>query len=118
MFMDPVKEDEETTIISNLKNSAPGHDKITAGTPKGVLAAINRPLMYILILSLSEGLFSDELKIANVVPIYKADDSMQFNNYRTVPLLCILSNVFGKVMYTRLLSFLESQKYCLTNNLD
>ena len=69
MFMEPVKEDEVTTIISNLKNSAPGHDDITAGTLKGVLAAINHPLVYILHLSLSEGLFPGELKIANVVPI-------------------------------------------------
>ena len=38
----------------------------------GVLAAINHPLVYILNLSMSEGLFPDELKIANVVPIYKA----------------------------------------------
>ena len=110
MFMEPVKEDEVTTIISNLKNSAPGHDEITAGTLKGVLAAINHPLVYILNLSLSEGLFPDELKIAYVVPTYKADDSMQFNNYRPVSLLCILSKVFEKVMYTRLSSFLESQK--------
>ena len=110
MFMEPVKEDEVTTIISNLKNSAPGHDEITAGTLKGVLAAINHPLVYILNLSLSEGLFPDELKIANVVPIYKADHSMQFNNYRPVSLLCTLSKVFEKVMYTRLSSFLESQK--------
>ena len=35
---------------------------------------------------------------------------MQFNNYRPVSLLCILSNVFEKVMYTGLASFLESQK--------
>ena len=110
MFMEPVKEDEVTTIISNLNNSAPGHDEITAGTLKGILAAISHPLVYILNLSLSEGLFPDELKIANVVPIYKADDSMKFNNYRPVSLLCILSNVFEKVMNTRLSSFLESQK--------
>ena len=67
--------------------------------------------MYILNLSLSEGLFPDELKIANVVPIYKADDSIQFNNYRPVSLLCILSKVFEKVMYTRLSSF-RAWKLC------
>ena len=66
---DPVKEDEVTTIICNLKNSVPGHDEITVGSLKGVLAAINHPLVYILNLSLSEGLFPDEQKIAKVVPI-------------------------------------------------
>ena len=100
MFMEPVKEDEVTTIISNLNNSAPGHE-ITAGTLKGILAAISHPLVYILNLSLSEGLFPDELKIANVVPIYKADDSMKFNNYRPV---CII------VMYP-VKSFREGHVY-------
>ena len=75
-----------------------------------VLAAINQPPVYILNMSLSEGLFPDELKIVNVVPIYKADYSMQFNNYSLVSLLCVLSKVFEKVVYTRLSSFLESQK--------
>ena len=110
MFMEPVKEDEVTTIINNLKNTAPGHDEITAGTLKCVLAAIYHPLVYIWNLSLSEGLFPDELKIANVVPICKADYSVQLNNYSPVSLLCILSKVFEKVMYTRLSSFLGSQK--------
>ena len=35
---------------------------------------------------------------------------MSFGNYRPVSLLCILSKVFEKVMYTRLLDFLEKQK--------
>ena len=29
MFIEPVKEEEVTTVISNFKNSAPGHDEIT-----------------------------------------------------------------------------------------
>ena len=36
---------------------------------------------------------------------------MLFNNYRPVSLLNILSKVFEKVMYTRLVSFLENQKF-------
>ena len=35
---------------------------------------------------------------------------MCFNNYRPVSLLCILSKVFEKVMYARLISFLEVNK--------
>ena len=34
--------------------------------------------------------FPDEFKIANVIPLYKVDDRMCFNNDRPVSLLCIL----------------------------
>ena len=32
MFMEPVKEDKVTTVISELKKRAPGNDEITADT--------------------------------------------------------------------------------------
>ena len=51
-------------------------------TLKLCLSSITSPLVYILNLSLSQGVFPDELKIANVIPLYKADDRMCFNNYR------------------------------------
>ena len=40
---------------------------------------------------------------------------MKFNNYRPVSLLCILSKVFEKVMYSRLFHFLESFKILIEN---
>ena len=39
---------------------------------------------------------------------FKSGDPMLFNNYRPVSLLCVLSKVFEKVMYSRLLSFIEN----------
>ena len=62
-------------------------------------------------LSLVEGVFPDEMKIANVFPLFKCDDQEMFNNYRPVSLLCSLSKVFEKIMYNRLIEFLD--KYSL-----
>ena len=56
-------------------------------------------------------MFPTELKIANVLPLYKSDDPFCLNNYRPVSLLCVLSKVFEKIMYNRLLDFLEDQKF-------
>ena len=64
---------------------------------------------------ITRSFFPDELKIANVIPLYKADDRMYFNNYRSISLLCILSKVFEKVMYNRLISFLEFNKILIEN---
>ena len=74
------------------------------------LSSIKTPLTHILNLSLSEGVFPEELKKANVIPLFKADDPMLFNIYRPVSLLCVLSKVFEKIMNSRLMSFLEFHK--------
>ena len=71
------------------------------------MAFVANPLVYICNMSLSEGVFPTQLKITNVVPLYKCDDPMLFNHYRPVSLLCTLSKVFEKVMYNRLIKFLE-----------
>ena len=115
VFLVPVSIEEITSMIQGLKNSAPGHDDITADALRLCLPSITSPLVYILNLSLTQGVFPDELKIANVIPLYKADDRMCFNNYRPVSLLCILSKVFEKVMYNRLISFLEFNKILIEN---
>ena len=66
-----------------------------------------------------QGIFPDALKIANVVPLFKNGDPMLFNNYRPVSLLCVLSKVFEKVMYARLMDFLNTHKVLYMNiNLD
>ena len=79
------------------------------------IQSIEMPLMYLCNLSLNDGVFPAELKLANVIPLYKASDPMLFNNYRPVSLLCCLSKIFEKVMYSRLLSFLNRFKILINN---
>ena len=102
-------------IFRSLRKSAPGHDELTTDILKLGLPYIKLPLLYVLNLSLKQGVFPKELKIANVIPLFKAEDPMKFNNYRPVSLLCILSKVFEKVMYSRLFHFLESFKILIEN---
>ena len=72
-----------------------------------VISEILSPLTYVLNLSISNGIFPEILKIANVIPLYKKDDPMIFSNYRPVSLLCALSKILDKVMYDRLNDFLN-----------
>ena len=62
--------------------------------------------------------FPRELKVANVIPLYKADDPLLVNNYRPVSLLCVISKVFEKVMYTRLKEYLKNFKILASNQFD
>ena len=102
-------------IIVNLKNGAPGYDKISASILKFISEDIVHPLVYLCNLSLEQGVFPKELKLANVLPLYKSDDPLMFNNYRPVSLLCVLSKVFESIMYPRLIGRLENCKILLNN---
>ena len=80
---------------------------MTPQCSRWLVYSINHSLVYMINLSLQQGIFPKEIKIANVLPLFKANDPSVFNNYRPVSLLCALSKVYEKVMYNRLISFLE-----------
>ena len=93
--------------MNDMKNTATGYDDISAIILKLAVEHIVNPLVYFCNLPFTEGIFPDQLKTANVIPLYKSDDPMQFNHYRPVSLLCVLSKVFEKVMYKRLIAFFK-----------
>ena len=94
MFLTMVTDEEIVKIVNDLKDGAPGYDDIPASLLKMSLPCITAPLVHISNLSLSEGVFPDACKIANVVPLFKNGDPMLFSNYRPVSLLSVLSKVF------------------------
>ena len=102
-------------IIHELKTGAPRYDEISAPLLKYVSAAIIEPLVFLCNMSLDQGIFPKELKLANVIQIYKAEDPALFNNYMPVSLLCILSKIFEKVMYSRLIEYLELHRVLINN---
>ena len=114
IYLSEVTSEEINNILKSLKNGAAGYDELNACLLKHISPFITEPLKYLSNLSLSEGTFPTELKLANVIPLYKADDAFLFNNYRPVSLLCVISKVFEKVMYNRLIDFLET--FAILNN--
>ena len=110
LYLEPVTEQEIYKIVSSLKNSSPGYDNLSPSILQLSLPLICPLLTHICNLSLSEGIFPDELKLANVIPIFKSGDHETFNNYRPVSILCTISKVFEKIMYSRLLNYLDHYK--------
>ena len=49
-------------------------------------------------------------KVARVVPVFKGEDPTQFSNYRPVSVLPVLSQLFERVLQTRLVGFLNRQR--------
>ena len=62
IFLCPVTSSEISEILRSLKNGTPGYDEINAVLLKSISNNITEPLVYICNLSLSDGIFPNELK--------------------------------------------------------
>ena len=107
IYLAPVSENEIGQLIKSLKDTTAGFDDLNSMCLKISSRFLLKPLTHICNLSISQGIFPEQLKIANVIPLYKSDDSMSFNNYRPVSVLCVLSKIFEKILYNRVTAFLE-----------
>ena len=110
MVLSEVVADEVNVIIKNLKDSSSGWDSISSSVVKKTSASIITPLTHVFNISIMNGVFPSELKIARVVPLYKSGDSMLFSNYRPVSILPLFSKILERLMYERLLSFVNENK--------
>ena len=72
----PVTSTEVTSIITNLKHNRPGWDSISAAITKAVYLNFIGPLTYILNMSITEGAFPSGMKLAKVMPLFKANDPL------------------------------------------
>ena len=106
-FVEPTNTNEIKAVISKLKDGAPGRDGILPKHLKCISESIAYPLSKIANLSFEQGVFPTELKIAIVSPLYKAKDPMFFNNYRPISLLSVFPKILERLMYNRLLKFID-----------
>ena len=93
-----------------MKNSAPGHDGLSSEVINPVIETLVPPLTYITNLSLTEGVFSHQLIIAQVLPLYKNNDPMLFTIYRPISIPPFFSKLFERLMYNRLIDFIEKHQ--------
>jgi hypothetical protein len=110
IFLNPATDSEIDKIISNLKDCACGWDSIPSSVIKDNKFILTPILTHIINNSLLTGTFPAELKIANVIPSFESGNLDEINNYRPVSLLTILSKIYEKVFYSRLINFLKTQK--------
>ena len=61
------------------------------------------PLTHVINKSLKEGVFPSELKLAKVVPIFKAGATNKITHYRPIYVLSFFSKVFEKIIYHKLI---------------
>ena len=110
--MESTEKHEIVKCIDSLTNKkSSGHDKITASLLKNVKHEIVKPLEIILNKSLQSGIIPEQMKLAKVVPIFKAilRYKQLLNNNRPISLLPVVSKILEKIVHKRLYGFMNSQ---------
>ena len=105
------KDDIKRIICKLDPNKAHGHDTISIRMLRMSGDAIIEPLFKIFKNCLKCGIFPDDWKKRNIVPIFKKGDKQNIKNYCPVSLLPICSKIFERIIYDNML------KCFLDNNL-
>jgi hypothetical protein len=116
IFMEPTDDTEIKQIISCLKNShSKGHDGLSTILIKSCSEELARPLSIIFNRSLIEGGVPEDLKLAKVIPIFKADDKKIVSNYRPISVLPAFSKILERLVYNRLIKYLDKHNILSLN---
>ena len=98
--MTPCTETEVAKFMQQLPmKTSSGHDNISNVLLKSIGVHLLTPLTRIFNDSISMGIFLDIMKLADVVPLYKAKEKFLETNYRPISLLTTMSKLLEKVVY-------------------
>lgn len=104
----PVSTAELDKVISSFKNKySAGYDEVPMPIIKNAKYQLIKPIMHIINSSFVSGIFPEKLKISKIKTVFKKGSTTDPNNYRPLSLLPTLSKIFERVMYIRLVEFLE-----------
>ena len=68
---------------------------------------LSKPLEILFNHSFRNGCVPDQLKLANVIPVHKKDSVTLLTNYRPISLLSVFNKILEKLMYKRLIAFIN-----------
>jgi hypothetical protein len=91
-----------------------GFDDISPPVAKLSITAIAAPLCSIINSSFNTGEVPTLLKMAKIIPIYKAGERDRLNNYRPISVLSFFSTILEKLMSNRVIEYLN--KYSLLSS--
>ena len=96
MFLEGVVENEVVAIVRNSKNKTSNDCfGIDVTILKSIISHVSKPFAYICNTCFSEETFPEQMKTAEVIPLFKSRDT----NYRPVSLLPQFSKVLEKLFY-------------------
>ena len=85
---------------------------------KQVISYIAKPLAHVCSTSFEYGVFPDNMKVAKVVPLFKAGDRGVFSNYIPISLLSQFSKILETLFNERLDKFIDKFQVLKIANMD
>ena len=108
LCLSPVTEDEIEEEIAKLNVSkAVGPSSIPIFILKILKCELSGPLQTIFNTSFLTGIVPEKFKMARVIPVFKKGSQTTLNNYRPILLLSIFNKLLEKLMYKRIVDFLD-----------
>ena len=96
-------------ILSTLDiTKAAGIDGISPRILRHCASSLLTPICHLFISSITTGNIPTEWCTHCIIPIHKSGNKTLVNNYRPISLLCILSKVLERVVYNRIMSFINN----------
>ena len=109
IFLTPVTSEEVSKLIKAMPISkSSGPNSVPTKILKLVSANISIAIAELINLSFSSGKFPSSLKVSKVIPVFKKASPLDPSNYRPISLLSNIDKIFEKLMYSRVILFLES----------
>ena len=111
MYLRPSTVSEISDLIKNLNsNKACGPNSFPTNLLKIARHIVAIPLNFIINKSFEYGIFPSTMKVAQVMPLFKAGAPDTCGNYRPISLLPNISKIFERAMYNRVYNYLESMQ--------
>ena len=107
-FLHETSVEEVQHLISNLKEGkALQQSDIPTKFLKMATSVVAPYLVRIYNCCMIEGVYPNELKIAQVIPVFKSGNTHLCSNYRPISILSQLNKIFEKVLHARVYSYLQ-----------
>ena len=72
--------------------------------------SIVKPLKYLFQSSLTAGIFPEDWKKANIIPVHRKESKNCLKNYRPIILLLIFSKIFERLIFNALFNFFDQNQ--------
>ena len=106
----PATAGEIETEINNINSSKSVGPYSTLNLLKTLKSLLSKPLAHLFNCSFLSGIVPDKLKVARVIPVFKKGPRTLMTNYRPISLLSIFNKLLEKLMYNRLMDFLDKNE--------
>ena len=114
-FMTPILKDEISKAMSKLKYNGKSSKTISTLVLKDNTIKLSEILTSLLNSCISNGYFPNELKIGCITPLYKNGSKCDIKNYRPVCSLSPFSKIFERLIYNRMIDFIDKNNILSTN---